>query len=171
MNNIIIFAAIGFLVLLFVAIGFFLYLIYMATSGRGRHYTITVADNVEVSADWSEIKSDYPLKPSKQIHDIDLVVDGLSYHLKTKQNLLPSGEAVNPEVELVDTDGNVHRLRSGGGGVGDYNTATDTFGSATMSFRLVTDDLPSSAKFQTIRIRSDIPFRCSKINWHNWRMK
>ncbi|HMS09933.1 MAG TPA: hypothetical protein PKE66_10650 [Pyrinomonadaceae bacterium] len=166
MNRKVIYTVLLFLILLLGAAGLFSYVAFF-----DRNHTITLASNVAINADWSELKTDTPFKPSKQVHDIVLIVEGLSFDPKRKEFVLPSGEAIDPELELIDTANNVYRLQSGSGSAGDYDSNAERFRSASMSFRLVNDNLPSSVQFQTIRIRSDIPFRCSRVNWHNWRMK
>ena len=119
-----------------------------------------VATGVNVSTDWLEITPRPPLKATKQVQHLIILVDGYSRSLDDTRNRLPlpDGTLADPEVEVVDESGNVYQLHpsllvsAGVGYTGHYAQRSS---------------LPQNKSFIKIRIRSDKPFRASKIIWEN----
>jgi hypothetical protein len=119
-----------------------------------------VATGVNIFADWLEITPQPPLKATKQVQHLIILVDGYKRSIDDTRNRLPlpDGTMADPEVELVDEGGNTYGLQpsllvSGGVGyTGDYAPHSS---------------LPQNKSFTKVRIRSDNPFRAAKIIWQN----
>ena len=123
-----------------------------------------VASGVNISTDWIEITPKPPLKATKDVQDLIILVDGFSRSIEDVRNQipLPDGTTANPEVELVDETGMSYQLHpsllvsSGVGYTGHYAPHSS---------------LPQDRSYTKVRIRSDKPLRASKIFWENMNLK
>lgn len=116
-----------------------------------------VASGVDVSTDWLEITPQPPLKATKQVQDLIILVEGGNRSRVNNRLPLPDGTEVDAEVEIVDQSGITYRLEPSlilSSGVG--YTADSS--------------LLRGKSFTKIRIRCDKPFRASKIIWENMNL-
>jgi hypothetical protein len=119
-----------------------------------------IARNVLISSEWSELTPQPPLKATKQVQDLIIMVDGYNRTLEDTRNEipLPDGTTANPEVVLVDADGRSYPLHSSllvSSGVG-YTTDSS---------------LLRDKSFSKVKIRSEKSFRASNIIWENMNLK
>lgn len=125
---------------------------------------IEVASDVDISTDWIELTPKPPLRARKHCQYVLIFVDGCdttsddsSTHL-----FLPDGTSVTVDLEILDNTSKAYKLspslfiESGVGYSGNY--------AARSSF-------PQDKPFTRIRMRSDKPFRASKIIWENYNLK
>ena len=119
-----------------------------------------MASGVNISTDWIEITPKPPLKATKLVQGLIILVDGYNRSVEDTRNQipLPDGTTANPEVELVDETGRSYQLHpsllvsSGVGYTGDYAPHSS---------------MSQDRSYTKVRIRSDKPFRASKIIWEN----
>ena len=149
-------------------VGYFFYSIIYR-----QHIYRDISQNISVSKDWTDISIKPDLGIEKNIQEVLLIVPEARFSVNRKQDYLPNGAVIEPEVEIADNTGKWYRLRSGGGGLGvnDYDERSESFSVKGISFRLEVDNLPKNTRFVAVRIRSNIPFSCSKIRWHDYNMK
>jgi hypothetical protein len=80
---------------------------------------------------------------------------------KGKGILMPDGDVINPEIEVVDQYGNVFPLvYSGAKGVGGNGKG----GTITYK-RPHPDEFPRDREYKSVRIRSSKPIKCKAIYW------
>lgn len=147
-------AGVGALVLL-VLVGGFIY--GFATSDSEE----IVSGPVSLSSQWTEFIPGKPLRPLKQSQEIVLDVDpseGLiedNLHLKRIQ--LSNGLLLRPQIQLVDSQGNVFDAE-----VSRYPVPS-LYKNGISGY---VSSLPQDREFTKIRVRSDSPVRLSRIVWH-----
>jgi hypothetical protein len=115
--------------------------------------------DINITGDWVELRPRRSLKPKKHVQSVLIYVES---SLKTLSNPLrlhlAEGIYAQPDVELVDEDGQAFRLKPSlysEHGVGYY----------TDSRRL------RGKKFRVVRVRCNEPFRASKIIWDDTKLK
>ena len=116
-----------------------------------------IARSLSIDSDWVEILPKPPLRIQKHVQCLLLLTDGdiqRSVTLPT-QFELPDGTLIDPEVEVVDGIGNVMRLESF---LQNSNLAYKT-------------DFTKGEVLTRVRIRSQTPFRCSRVIWECERLK
>ena len=125
-----------------------------------------VSGPVTLSTQWTEISPQRPLLPTKQTQEIVLDVDpseGLvedNLHLDKMQ--LSNGVVVHPQIQLVDSNGNIFEAQVSRYPVPSrYNNGLSGHVS----------NLPQDREFTKVRVRSDSPLRLSRIVWHCHRGK
>ena len=118
-----------------------------------------IAQNVDISFAWTELSPQPPLKSTKQLQYLMIFVDYNRTPEDTRFQIpLPDGSTANPEVVLVDEEGNAYPLHASTllfNGIGYSPAATG----------------PSDISFTKVRLRSDKPFRASNIYWENYNQK
>jgi hypothetical protein len=127
---------------------------------RFKQSDLLIASNVEICSGWTELAALPPLKPTKQAQYLIIAVDGYKRSLTDTRNqiLLQDGTTANPDVVLVDSDGNSYQLQPSlliSSGIG-YRAASA---------------FSKGMRFPKVRIRSDKPFRASNIYWENLNLK
>jgi hypothetical protein len=136
-----------------------------------------IADNLLISSGWTIIKPPTPLKINRRFQRISLSLEDCRHNVSTnEENLLFSdGTIINPPkditVEILDEDGTEYRLESGGYGVNDFDSSTETFAVRSMSFKKKANDLPKNKSYVEVRIRSNKPFHCPRVSWINYNLK
>jgi hypothetical protein len=147
-------AGVGALVLL-VSVGALVYGFATADSEQ------IVSGPVTLSSQWTEFVPQKPLQPLKQSQEIVLDVDpseGLiedNLHLERIQ--LSNGPLLRPQIQLVDSQGNVFEAE-----VSRYPVPS-LYKNGISGY---VSSLPRDREFTRIRVRSDFPVRLSRIVWH-----
>lgn len=125
---------------------------------------LEVASDVDISTDWIELTPNPPLRARKHTQHLLILVEGYDRTLADSsiQLPLPDGTLATVDVEILDDTAKVYRLSpsllvsSGLGYSGNYAPRSS---------------LPQDKPFTKIRMRSDRPFRASKIIWENYNLK
>jgi hypothetical protein len=125
-----------------------------------------VSGPVTLSPQWTEFVPGKPLRQAKQFQEIVLDVDpseGLvadNLHIDRMQ--LSNGVVLHPQIQLIDSQGNVFTAD-----VNRYPVPSlYTNGIAGQFSRL-----PADGTIAKVRVRSDSPVRLSRIIWHCHRGK
>jgi hypothetical protein len=126
-------------------------------------YEIKISGPVTIGAEWIELYPKEPLKAEKDLQMVfldlepplkgDLYKEGKEPN-KGKGILMPDGEVINPEIEVLDQYGNGFKLVYSGG-IGfkpTYNL-------------LYPGTWPLDREYKAIRIRSPRPIMCKAISW------
>lgn len=125
-------------------------------------YSVKISGPLTIGEAWVELHAEPQLKADKDIPQLVLDLEGPfkdDFYKegrgpnKGKGILMPDGEVINPEVELVDQNGNVFALVYGGarGGAPVYQYPSE---------------LPQDRGYKTVRIRSPKPIKCKAIYWY-----
>ena len=117
----------------------------------------TLATNINVSDEWTEISPETPLQNRRIAGEVVIALPnyraergGGDFEIK-----LPDGRVVHPQIELIDGSGNVLELtHSGFTYTGDRDLVVFT----------PKGGFPS-AEYKTLRIRSDQPFTLERLFW------
>ena len=133
-------------------------LIYAIVSSNSEQI---VSGPVTLSSEWTEFIPRKPLRPEKQWHNIVLDVDpteGLvEDNLHDEHMQLANGVNLKPEIQLVDSQGNVFAMQVSRSAVPSrYNNGLIGYVS----------NLPEDRVYTKVRVRSNAPVRLSKIVWH-----
>lgn len=131
------------------------------------HKKQVVAENVRINSEWTEITPDKLLEPERQVQNIQLLIEGYKLDIHNPDFgdiMLSDGTKITPELEIVDENGKIYKLKesSRAGDLIGYSVNDKIHGSSAF---------PKDLKYKTIRIRSDEPFRCEKIIWHDFNLK
>ena len=91
---------------------------------------------------------------------------------------MPDGNVVNPEVQIVDEFGEIkerpdvygliHQLHGGSYGVTPVGGDSNLWRVNRAGY---SGKLPKDREYHSVLVRSDKPFRCSQIVWHNYNLK
>jgi hypothetical protein len=126
-------------------------------------YEIKISGPITIGEEWIEIHPDSPLKAEKTYQwvylDLEPPFKGDLYNEgkgpnKGKGILMPDGEVINPQIEVIDQYGNTFKLVFGGG-IGlkpRYKVPSP-------------NELPRDREYTTVRIRSPRPIKCKAIFW------
>jgi len=119
-----------------------------------------LAENITIGPEWTEINFRDPIKV-----DTDTVFVGLYLDppyltpLGSKGIKTPDGQIVNPEITLIDVNGNEFALtRSGAGG-------------EEISRYSYSDGLPRDRAYTRLLLRSDVPIKTRQILWSGYDIK
>lgn len=126
-----------------------------------------VAENVQVTSEWFEITPEQPLKITKQVQSVQLLIEGYKHdvHKDDFGNIqLTDGTYINPEVEIVDENGKTYQLKDG-------RRSGDLIGFSPNKEIHGTPYFTKDVTYKTIRIRSDKTFICKKIIWYDYDLK
>ena len=127
---------------------------------------VTVSGPVTISSEWAELTPRKPLVPAKQYQlillEVDpseaLVVDNL--HLEHIQ--LGNGIHLKPEIQLIDSQGNVFVAEV-------YRSPVPSYLDNSIVGNV--ESLPQDRKYTKVRVRSNAPVRLSRIIWYCSKMK
>ena len=124
----------------------------------------TLATDLTVSSEWTEITPDPPLSKFRMIAELAIALP--DYDHDPGENMsgqwrLPDGRVVSPQIEAVDEAGNTILLRHSG----------FTMSRRDLIIYRPTPDLGSDTKLVKVRIRSDEQFQCEQMFWRNRNMK
>jgi hypothetical protein len=126
-------------------------------------YEVKISDSVTIGEEWVELHPESPLKAEKdsQIVYLDLeppFTDDMyrkgNGPNKGKGILMPDGDVINPEIEVIDQHGNTFKFVYSGG-IGIKPTYELPY----------PNELPRDRTYTTIRIRSPKPIKCKAIYW------
>jgi|ERR1041384_1906468 hypothetical protein len=125
-----------------------------------------IGSNLSISSDWIEITPEPPLKARNLTQTVILYIEGYKRDIADtrQQIIMPNGTVLNPEVQVIDEYGNVYPLKVGqwlSNGVG----FTRDFDAGSSS------KFPQDRTYTKVRIRSDRPFRISKVFWECYEPK
>jgi hypothetical protein len=132
-----------------------------------------IARDTSVTADWTEIIPELPMKISRRQQSVAVKIDGAytSIGADAESGLfLPDGTKFFPEVQISDLDGKWYPLKGGSYSLGGSRGDGGDFRYIHLAgFRSL--DLPKDKQFRSVRIRSDVPFMCEKVIWRNYDLK
>jgi hypothetical protein len=124
-----------------------------------------VSGSLKVSSEWLEIIPDRPLNPSKGSQQLVLQVDEDQVLFEDRFHpdviRLADGTNINPEIQLVDPDGNIFEATL-------YRSSRPSrYANAVLGSVSGLD----KRNYVKVRVRSDKPLNVSRIIWHCWRGK
>ena len=124
----------------------------------------TLAENIQISSEPTEITPEKLLIGRKSVQHISLLIDEYKPDINDpdRRIKLTDGTIVNPRIELVDKDDQVHPLEISGLSWSQDRVEVDFGGIDEMS-------VPKK-RYKTVRISSDKPFRCS-VFWKDFNLK
>ncbi|MER3478818.1 MAG: hypothetical protein C4287_23105 [Leptolyngbya sp. ERB_1_2] len=127
---------------------------------RNYYLDIVLAENVTISSAWLEIESNGRISERKDRQFISLLLEP-SFKLDpyAKAIVVPDGRKINPEIILVDADGNEHPLTYAKGRIGEAGEQ------ASYGYRI---DFPQKSSFLRVKLRSDIPIETKAILWSGY---
>lgn len=116
-----------------------------------------IASGLSFGSDWVQILPKPPLRIQKHVQRLILIIDG---DIQRSANFpgqfaLPDGTLIDPELEIADEMGNTQRLESS---ICNSNICCGV-------------QLPKDRVVTRVRIRSQNPFRCSRVIWECERLK
>ena len=134
------------------------------TSCMRDSYWVELSGPVTIGDQWVELRPQSPLKAEKTFQWVQLVLEppfkedfdeqGKGPN-KGKGILMPDGEVINPEIEVIDQYGNAFNLVYGGGS-----------GIELPNYDLqYPNKLPSDREYKSVRLRSSRPIKCKAVNW------
>jgi hypothetical protein len=128
-------------------------------------YQVKLSGPLVVGNDWVELHPEQPLKAEKTFQFVildlepplkcDILGEGNGPD-RGKGILMPDGGVINPEIEVIDQDGNAFSLvwRGARGGL------------SSPAYRLpYPNELPRDREYKAVRIRSPKPIKCKAIYW------
>ena len=126
----------------------------------------TLATNVQVTSEWTEIKTDPPLTAIGQIQEVGFTIpdhkrDQANEDLPEGQIRLPNGKIATPTVEAYDAAGNLYEMPHSG----------FSFSMKVLTVFTADQKLGQDVRITKIRIRSYEPFVCEEIIWRNRDLK
>ena len=120
-----------------------------------------VSGPVTVSSQWAEFIPAKPLRQAKQFQEILLDVDAseglVADNLHTDRIQLSNGVALHPQIQIIDSQGNVFNAD-----VARYPVPSLYQNGISGQF----SRLPADGTIAKVRVRSDSPVRLSRIVWH-----
>ena len=126
-------------------------------------YEIKISGPVTIGDEWIELHPERPLKAEKTFQWVyldlelpfrdDLYKDGKEPN-KGKGILMPDGEVINPDIEVIDQYGNKFTLVWRGG-----------IGLSPKYGLPYPNELPRDREYKTVRIRSPRPIKAKAIFW------
>jgi len=137
-------------------------LILTGGSGVQESYRTTLSGATVITEHWIELRPKRPLSADHTFQWVelelepplrnDLFNEGIGPH-SGKGILMPDHEIVNPEIEVIDEQGNAYAFV--------YKGARDgpIYGYPQL------DKLPRDRRYTMVRLRSSKPIRCNAIYW------
>jgi hypothetical protein len=125
-------------------------------------YSVKISGPVTLGESWVELHPEPYLKPDKNIPQVVLDLEEPFKDDKYSEGkgpnvgkgiLMPDGDVINPEIELVDQYGNVFNLIYGG-----------SSGGAPV-YLYPNNKLPRDREYKMVRLRSPRPIKCKAIYW------
>jgi hypothetical protein len=130
-----------------------------STCSRHPYFEQEISGPLTTSTEWVVITPKEPLAPERERHEVILYFStpqGVDH--KTPGIRSADGSVFTPEVQLVDTGGNVFTLNK--------ITALDPTGIGLSMRNLALEDvLPVDKTYPTVRLRSSRPLSFSRILW------
>ena len=131
-------------------------------------YWVKLSGAVTITDQWIELQSQKPLRADKDLQYVVLDLEPPFKDDMLKEGrgpdkglgiLMPDGEVINPEVEIIDEYGNSFRLVYAGS-TGAFRSNQDT----KYAYPKV-DEFPRDRLYQKVRIRSRLPIKVTAIYW------
>jgi len=135
---------------------------------RRMHTYLEIAGDVFITTEWTEFKPVESTKFERKCQEVYLSVIGCRMDTEKEGLILPDGSVVNPEVQIVDEFGEKHQLHGGSYGVMPVGGDSDLLKVNRAGY---SGKLPKYQEYRSVLVRSDKPFHCSKIVWHNYNLK
>jgi hypothetical protein len=143
-----------------------LYVGFIAYSLLTRQIDREIASNLPISSDWVEINLRPPLEAGNLTQTVILYIEGYKRDIADtrQQIIMPDGTILIPEAQVIDEYGNVYPLKIGqwlSNGVGftrDFDAGSNS-------------KFPQDRAYPKVRIRSDRPFKISKVFWECYEPK
>lgn len=125
---------------------------------------IVLEDDLLISSEWKEIDTQNLIKIEKDNHFVSILLEP-SFEANTPKGgiLIPSGEIVNPEIKLVDEDGNEYLLTYKGSRGKENGKEIANYG--------YKGSLPIDKIYKKVLLRSDYPIKAKKILWSGYDAK
>ena len=126
-------------------------------------YEVKISGPVTIGNEWVELKPQPPLKAEKDFQMIYLELESpFKYDLYNEGKepnkgagiLMPDGEVINPEIEVIDQQGNTFNL-VWRGAIGFKPTYDLPY----------PNKWPRDREYKLVRIRSPRPIKCKAIYW------
>lgn len=118
-----------------------------------------ISGPIRISPEWLEIKPNAPLKPSRQIQEIVLILDESlilnNNHLEELQ--LANGKIIDLQVQILDQYGNT------------FDATVKRFPQPSRYPNGISCQfprLPQDRVYRSVRLKSDVPIQCNKVIWH-----
>jgi hypothetical protein len=138
--------------------------IFMQTSCVRDSYWVELSGPVTIGDQWIELHPRSPLKVEKTLQWIqleleppfrdDFYAEGNGPN-KGKGLIMPDGEIINPEIEVIDQYGNAFKLVWGG-----------SKGVELPNYELQSPNkLPADREYKMVRLRSPRAIKCKAIYW------
>ena len=136
----------------------------MELSCQRRSYEVKLSGPITIAEQWVELEPKAPLKVDQDLQMVVLELEApFKYDFykegrganKGQGILMPDGEVINPEIEIVDSSGKKFSLV--------YSGARQTF--SPVYDLPYPNKWPPHAEYKSIRIRSDRPIKCKAIYW------
>ncbi|MDT5123142.1 MAG: hypothetical protein QOC96_2624 [Acidobacteriota bacterium] len=132
-------------------------------------YQVKISGPVTLDETWIELHPETYLKADNDLQEVGLELEqpfnddffskGKGPN-KGKGILMPDGDVINPEIEVVDQDGNVFDLVYGGGHIpGNGKGGTIIYNPP------YPQEFPRDREYKTVRIRSPRPIKCKAVYW------
>lgn len=124
---------------------------------------VVLAENIIISSDWKEIESIGRIKIEKDNQFISIVLEPPLEPDTGKGGIkTPNGQVLNPEIKLVDADGEEYSFTYYGG------RRTNDKVMANYKYKGI---LPLDKIYSKVRIRSDFPIKAKQILWSGYNTK
>ena len=136
----------------------------MQLACRQESYQVKLSGPLVIGDEWIEFHPQPSLKADQDLQMVLLDLEAPFKYDFYKEGagpnsgmgiLMPDGEVINPEIEVIDQYGNKFNLV--------WNGAQQTF-SPTYGLPYP-DKLPRDREYRTVRIRSPRPIKCKAIYW------
>ena len=135
---------------------------------RKMHTYQEIASDVLVTTEWVEYTAVEPMKFERMFQEVYLALKDCQRHIEKEGLIFPDGNVANPEVQLVDQFGGKHQLKGGSYHVMPVGRDSDLMEVSRAGFSA---RVPQDREYRSVLIRSDKPFRCERIVWHNYKLK
>lgn len=137
----------------------------MEPSCQRDSYEVKLSGPVIIAEEWVELKPETPLRADKDLHMVlleleppfkyDFYHDGKGPN-KGKGILMPEGDVINPEIEVIDQHGNSFKLVWSGA----RRTLSPVYTLTSPN------QWPRDREYKMVRIRSTRPIKCKAIYWY-----
>ena len=131
----------------------------------------TISGSVTIGSDWTEIIPPAPLRPI--VHDPWIILGYFGYSKgsftddKGEVLNLADGRKTKIEAFLFDDKGGIYELQISGTGGGIMLTRKIKVEIVNGKQRNIVLDFPNDRVYTKLKIRSEIPLECDKIEWIN----
>lgn len=130
------------------------------SSGVSPFKDVEIARDILISSEWKKISVGGLLKLEREKQFLVIVLDeSFEKVLLEKGIRVPSGEIINPEIKLIDKEGNEYSLVYDG-----------SRGEKNVIYRPIIE-LPKNKIYEEIMLKSDIPIKANQILWTNYNAK